>query len=296
MVGDDRHMGLWIFPLFVMAALLGAVTVGGLAVLYYAQEVGDLEAETAAAREQLREAVDDVDRAAKRAQEDIDKQVGQARDEFSRRSPVEGPGRAGVYAVSATQPDGEVRVGSAFTVFSNQTETYLVTSYGVVATEEGAATAVEVFLPGQTVTLRIHNVDPESDMAVMVAQGGPLPVLPWRAIDQPLRRGDALYAVGVAGTDTPAVVEGTVAAISTLAIVPDLPLNAFLAGGPLIDASGAVVGLASQSYAPFGAVEGTLLYAPPIRRICERLLDCTSEDVGGLRDGATSEAPRSGDS
>ena len=280
--GDDRHIGLWIFPLFVMAALLGATTIGGLAVLYYAQQVRDLEETTAAARRQLDEAVEDVRTAADDAQEDIDKQVAEARDEFSRRSPVQVPADAGIYAVSAEHPDGSTRVASAFTVFSNEQETFLVTTYTVAALEDGEALpAVNVFLPQQTVALRVHNVDVERDLAVLVADGGPLPVLQWRPVDEQVRRGDAIYAIGVAGPGTPTVVEGTVAGISETAIVPNVPLNSFLEGGPLIDASGHVVAVASQAYAPVGDVPGTLRDAPPIRLICERLIDCTSTDLGG---------------
>jgi S1-C subfamily serine protease len=281
--GDDRHIGLWILPLFIMVALLGATTVGGLAVLYYAQQVRQLEETTASARRQLDEAVEDVQRAAEKAQEDIDEQVGEARDEFSRRSPIDVPAEGGVYAVSAEHPDGSTRVASAFTVFSNQQETFLITTHRVAALDDGGVLpTVNVFLPDQTVALRVHNADPDRDLAVLVAEGGPLPVLKWRPADQPVNLGDAIYAIGVAGPGTPTIVEGAVAGSSDAAIVPNLQLNSFLEGGPLIDGAGDVVAVASQVYAPFGEVPGTLRYAPPIRLICERLLDCTSADVGGL--------------
>ena len=281
--GDERRIGLWILPLFVMVALLGATLVGGLAVLYYAQQVRDLEETTAGARARLDEAVEDVESAAKDAQTDIDRQLAQARDEFSRRSPIDAPPEAGIYAVSAQHSGGEVRVGSAFTVFSSSSETYLLTTYRVVATSEGGAVpTIDVFFPSDTVTMRVHSFDPEHDMAIAVAEGGPVPVLEWRPLDEPLRRGDALYAVGIAGTNTPTVMQGVVAGLSDVAIVPSVPVNAFTSGGPLVDGSGRVVAVASLDYAPFGVVEGNVVYAPPIRLVCERLLDCTAADVGGL--------------
>lgn len=284
--GDDRHIGLWIFPLFVMAALLGAVLVGGLAALYYGQQAADLKQTTAQARKGLDDIVDDVDEAAEEARQDIRRQVNRARDEFSRDSPVESPAKAGTYSVSATHDDGEVRVASAFTVFSNRNETFLISNYAVVATEGGGAVpTVEVFLPNQTITVPVHSVDRDRDLSVFVAQGGPLPVMEWRPADEPVSRGDAVYAVGVAGADTPAILEGRIAGASDLAIVPNLPINAFVAGGPLLDGSGRVVGIASQDYAPFGAVEGSLVYAPPIRMVCEVLIDCTAADVGAKEPG-----------
>ena len=291
--GDERHIGLWIFPLFVMAALLGAVLIGGLSALYYGQQASDLKETTAAARRGIDAVEGDVTTAARRARRDINRQVNQARDELSRQSPVTSPSDAGVYALSVTHPGGEVRVASAFTVFSNRNETFLISNYAAVATESGGAVdTVEVFLPGQTVTIPVYSVDRERDLSVLVAEGGPLPVLPWRPADEPVRRGDAIYAIGIAGANTPAVLEGQVAGVSDRAIVPSLALNAFVAGGPLVDGSGRVVGVASQDYAPFGTVEGNLVYAPPIRGVCEVLIDCTAADVGagGLSDPAAGGA------
>ena len=285
--GDERHVGLWIFPLFVMAALLGAVLIGGLSALYYGQQASDLKETTAAARRGLDTVVDDVNTAARRARRDINRQVNVARDDLSRESPITSLADAGVYSLSATHAGGEVRVASAFTVFSNRNETFLISNYAAVATQDGGAVdTVEVFLPEQTVTVPVYSVDRERDLSVLVADGGPLPVLPWRPADEPVRLGDAIYALGVAGANTPAILAGQVAGASDQAIVPNLPLNAFLAGGPLVDGSGRVVGVASQDYAPFGVVEGSLVYAPPIRGVCEVLIDCTAADVGagGLSD------------
>lgn len=283
--GDERHIGLWIFPLFVMAALLGAVLIGGLSALYYGQQVGDLEATTARARKNLDEVVGDVSTSAKKAQRDISKQVNQARDEFSRDSPVESPAAAGVYAATATHNGGEVRVGSVFTVFSNNAETFLLTTYAMVATAEGGAVdTVEVFLPQQTIRVPVHSFDRERDLAILTAQGGPLPVQDWRPAEETLQRGDALYAVGVAGPDTPAIVQGRVAGNSDLAVIPDIPINEFLAGGPLLDGAGRIVAISSMAYAPFGEVDGTLKYAPPVRLSCESLVDCTADDVGAAQD------------
>lgn len=280
-LGDDRHVGLWILPLFMMAALLGAVLVGGLATLYYSQQVRDLEATTVRARRDLDRVVADVSQSATQARSEITEQVNQARDEFSRASPITSPPRAGVYAVTARHRGGEVRVGSAFTVFSNDTETFLLTTYALVDDGQHAAVkTVDVLLPEQTVTVSVHSFDRERDLSVLTAQGGPLPVLEWRPVQDPVSPGDAVYAAGIAGPDTPAVLQGRVAGSSALAVVPDVPVNSFLAGGPLVDGAGRVVAVTSLEYAPFGAVDGTLVYAPPIRLSCEVLIDCTAADVG----------------
>src|SRR5688500_8815940 len=122
-LGGERRLGLWILPLFLVTALLAATVVGGLAVLYYGQQVRALAATTAEAQQGLRTAARHVDADTRQARSDINKQVREAREELSQRPPVTDPNKAGVYAVSATHPDQEVRVGSAFTVFSNPEET-----------------------------------------------------------------------------------------------------------------------------------------------------------------------------
>ena len=282
-LGGERRLGLWILPLFLVTALLAATVVGGLAVLYYGQQVRGLASTTSAARERLDTAARRVDADTKQARADINRQVREAREELSQRPPVTDPNQAGVYAVSATHPDQEVRVGSAFTVFSNPEETYLITTYSMVVLEtgRGTVTAAQVFLPGQAATARVHTVDLERDLALLVVDGGPFPVSQWRAAATELRISDAAYVVGVAGTDTPAVLSARIAGFSATAVLHDAPMNRFLAGGPLVDAEGKVIAMTSMDYAPFGVVDGDLRYAVPVREICVLVLDCTAEDLEG---------------
>jgi S1-C subfamily serine protease len=288
-LGTERRLGLWIVPLFLMTGLLGATLAGSLAILYYGQQVSRLESTTAAARAQLDEAVEGVTATAADAQEQIEESVRQFQEALATGSPIDSPGEAGIYAVSADHGGGEVRAGSAFTLFSDSSTTILVTTYRLVAREDGGAVpGADVYSPQGTFSARLHNFDRDLDLAVLVLQGGPVPVLDWRPPDEPITRGDRLFLAGIAGPDTAAVLEGRVAGISERTVVPSLPLNAFVAGGPLLDASGRVVAVASLDYAPFGRVEGDLTYGVPIRRLCERLIHCTAEDIGGLGEGGGS--------
>jgi S1-C subfamily serine protease len=296
-LGTERRIGLWILPLFLMTGLLGATLAGTLAILYYGQQVSRLESTTAAVRDQLDEAVEDVTATAATATEEIEDSVRRFQESLATGSPIESPAEAGVYAVSADHDGGEVRAGSAFTLFSDASSTFLVTTYRLVARDDGGAvTGVDVYAPEGTFTARLHNFDRDLDLAVLVLRGGPVPVLDWRPADEPVTRGDRIYLAGIAGPGTAAVLEGRVAGISDRAVVPALPVNAFVAGGPLLDSAGRVVAIASLGYAPFGSVEGDLTYGVPIRRLCDRLIRCTAEDVGGLGDeggsgGAPAEAP-----
>lgn len=279
--GSDRRLGFWILPLFLMTALLAATLAGGLAVLYYGQRVSKLETTTAAARAQLDAVSEDVNTTAEEAKAAIEEQVRQVRESLAQGLPIGAPNDSGIFAVSARHADGEVRVSSAFTIYSDASETFLVTNYRLVASPDGwALRSAEVFLPERTVTAAVHNFDRTLDVAVLVLRGGPLPVLDWRPADQAVTRGDALYAAGIAGPGTAAVAEGKVAGVSAAAIVPSMPLNEFLGGGPLLDASGQVVGVSSLDYMPFGRVEGSMSYGVPIRAVCRRLVRCTASDVG----------------
>lgn len=279
--GSDRRIGLWILPLFLVTGLIGATLAGTLAVLYFAQQVRELEETTAAARAELTQARDEVVATASEATAAIAAEAERVRGELAALPPVESPNAAGVYAVAATHADGEVRVGTAFTLFSDERETWFVANYRVVRTADGFAVPTgEVFLPDQTVTVGVHNFDRDRDVVVLVARGGPIPVLPWRPADAAVTRGDGLWLAGVAGTDTAAVYAGRVAGVSAQAVLPDLGLNAFLSGGPLLDAEGRVVAISSLDHAPFGKVAGDLTYAVPIRVLCERLIACTAADLG----------------
>jgi hypothetical protein len=294
-VGDERRIGLWLLPLFLLTAALAATLSGGLAVLYYAQQVSSLRAETAEARAQLDEAVTTVETAVEEATTAIDEQVARVRAQLAQGVPVPSPNDAGVYAVAARHPDGAVRVASAFTVFSDENETFLVTSYSAVSQAGGGAVErVEVFVPGQVVAGRVHAFDRSLDLAALVLSGGPLPVTEWRPAGEPLAIGDVLYLYGIGGPDTPAIVESRVAAASAEAVVPTTPVNAFTAGGPFLDVEGRIVAVGALQYRPFGPSAGALPYAVPIRALCDGLLRCTASDVGagGLGEGGSQAGDR----
>jgi len=280
--GSQRRIGLWILPLFLITGLLGATLAGGLAVLYYAQQVSRLESTTAAARAEAIAAANRVEAAAVQAEEAIRSQVAAVEESLAQGPPITSPNESGVYAVAASHPGGEVRVGSAFTLFSDQEETFLVTNYRVIAAAGGTAVdSVRVLVPGRDpVGVAVHNFDRELDLAVLVGEGGPLPVLPWRPAEEPMEIGGAVFLAGVGGQDMATVAEGTLAGIGPRALAAGLLLNPFVSGGPLLDGSGRVVAVSSLDYAPFGPADGGLTYAVPIRLLCAQLLQCTTADAG----------------
>lgn len=290
-LGSERRIGLWILPLFLISGLLGATLAGALAVLYFGQQVDRLEATTAGARAEVAAAGEELTRTAEDARAAIDEQVTEVERRLAVTYPVGLPADGGVYAASAHHARGEIRVGTAFTVFSDEGETYFLVNYRLIAAADGLALPVaDILLPGQRLTLRVHSYDRDLDLAVLVATGGPLPVLPWRPRSEPIERGAAVYVVGVAGADTAAIVEGRVGGVSRRAVLPVLPLNAAIAGGPIVDSAGRVVAVSSLDYRPFGDDTGGLHHAVPIHRLCERLLRCTRSDLEVGELGAEGEA------
>jgi S1-C subfamily serine protease len=280
-LGDERRLGLWILPLFLLTAAVSATLAGGLVVLYYSQQVSQLREETETARAQVEETAAGIQTTADEATGAIEDQVRRFREQLAQGLPVTSPNEIGVYAVSASHTNGAVRVGSTFVVFSDEQETFLVTTYGLVATDEGSAVGrVEVYIPGQTVAGRVHSFDRDLDLAIVVLSGGPLPVPEWRPPDEAVELGDAIYLAGIGGPDAPTVAEGRVAAASLDTIVPTFPVNSFTAGGPLLDVSARVVGIATLGYEPFGPSDGALRYAVPVRTLCRQLIRCTQSDTG----------------
>lgn len=118
--GRDR-LGWWLLPLFVMVGLGGAVLAGSLAVVYYAQQVSQLESETREAREELVGAADEVREAADDALEEIDERVEAVREEIARGLPLEDALEVGVVRLevdtrldaSRREPESESRVEPA---------------------------------------------------------------------------------------------------------------------------------------------------------------------------------------
>lgn len=96
LLGARDRLGWWLLPLFVMVGLGGAVLAGSLAVVYYAQQVSQLESETRETREELSGAADEVRDAADEAMTAIDEEVAAVRDELARDLPLEDALEVGV--------------------------------------------------------------------------------------------------------------------------------------------------------------------------------------------------------
>lgn len=307
--GGAGRLGWWTLPLFIAVGLLGAVLAGALAAVYYAQRVSALERETAEARRELTGAVERVSEVAAEARAAIESEVAAVRDELAVRLPIDDAVQFGIVTVRAEVverppappapqpgPTGEpppppppappprtvVRTGSGFAVVLSEGDAFFVTAFAVVADPERPQVAVEraeVRLGGDRLTARVHAWDPARDVALLRVDGLSNVAIPeWRQSDQPLNSGDRLFAVGLTPGGTLAQVTATVAAVDSTAVVIDAALPDVVRGGPLVDAEGRVVGVASTAYRPYGEASA----APPgvpVRLLCDRLIRCGAGDV-----------------
>lgn len=304
--GGPRRLGWWTLPVFVAVGLTGAVLAGSLAVVFYAQQVRNLERETAGARQELLGAVEEVSEVASEAIAAIRSEVAAVRDELGAVPPVRAPEEIGLVAVRATVPVAppapapspsptgeqtgeqteeppppppartEVRVGSGFAVVSGD-GTFFATSFAVVADPAQPETAIreaEVLLAGRVFPAQVHSWDPALDLALLRVDGvGDVIVAEWRPVEEQSTIGDRLFAVGLSPGGSLVQFGGALASMDATSVVTDIALLDAMRGGPLVDPQGRVVAVLSADYSPHGG-DGAVSPAVPVRLLCQRLVRC----------------------
>ncbi|MDQ6840516.1 MAG: serine protease [Actinomycetota bacterium] len=182
-----------------------------------------------------------------------------------------------VWAVNTLDAEGNPSVGSAFAVVSGPSQTLLVTSYSVVAAATyRAAPPLQVNQgggPDQPVTLRTW--DPGHDLALLVMAVGNQPVLHGTG-GIPAAAGQAVDMVSGAGGANGAIAAGKLLAVSATALADDIPPGNDGRGGPVIDTSGDVVGVASSAFMPppSAATPTGAHVGVPIGVVCAEVLVC----------------------
>lgn len=189
--------------------------------------------------------------------------------------------RDSVFLVSTLDRDGQPSVGTAFVLFSDSERSYLLTSHSTIA-----AATVE---PGPDITVRgqggdiaatLTSWDPERDLALLVAEDAPN--LPAIEVGDPssVDEGDRLFAVSALGSDGTSVVQGVVADVAADGIQHDVPVGVQFRGGPMLDADGKLVAIASRNYAPLPFAPEAVFFGIPIREACAEVVTCPTSLVG----------------
>lgn len=181
-----------------------------------------------------------------------------------------------VYFVSTLDQSGAPSVGTAFVVFADSQQSYLLTSYTTVQ----AATQQ----PGPPVTLRkqgqddlnatVFTWDPAHDFALLSVSTPNLPALTWAGTDAAPKVGDRLFAISGLGSTGASITQGFVGDVSADGIQHDVPVGMQFQGGPLLDSDGNVVAVASRTYSPLGFQPDAVYFAPLVRMSCDSVLRC----------------------
>jgi S1-C subfamily serine protease len=178
-----------------------------------------------------------------------------------------------VWFVSTLAPDGSASVGSAFVVFSDPQESFLLASYRTVeAATRIPGPAVELSKGADRIGASVVSWDPEHDLALLSVPRAGLPRLNWKAESAPL--GERLFGLTGLGVQGAAATQGTVVDVSAEGIQHDTPVGTHFQGGPLVTSDGEVVAIASLSYAPYNFASNSVYFAPGIRMSCLRVLRC----------------------
>ena len=180
-----------------------------------------------------------------------------------------------VWFVATLAEDGSPSVGSAFVVFADADQSFLLTSFNTVrASARRPAPAIELRkgddrLPGTLVTWEEGR-----DLALVSVKRGNLPRLSWSNSDPVVDPGERLFAISGLGSEGASVTQGLVSDVSSAGIQHDAPIGVQFQGGPLVTSNGDVVGVASRVYAPLGFRADSVWFSPAIRTACDKVLRC----------------------
>lgn len=181
-----------------------------------------------------------------------------------------------VFFVSTVDGSGAPSVGSAFVVFADTQQSFLLTSFTTIAAAtQKPAPAVTLRKQGQDdLKATVFTWDEARDLALLTVPKPGLPALPWVPTGEQPGLGDRLFALSGLGSGGSSVTQGSVADISADGLQHDTPVGPQSQGGPLLDSEGRVVAVASRRYSPVGFSTDAVWFAPLIRMSCEKVLRC----------------------
>ena len=185
-----------------------------------------------------------------------------------------------VFFVSTVDDTGAPSVGSAFVVFADNDQSFLLTDLAVVRSSTAQ--------PGPGITLRkgddelaaeLFTWDDASGIALLAVDRPALPALPF--VDDPssVQPGDRAFVVSGLGAAGASISQGTITDNASNAVQHDVGVGMAHRGGPLLDADGQVIAVASRNYSPLGFDPLAVFFAPPIRLACETVIRCPDGNV-----------------
>ncbi len=195
------------------------------------------------------------------------------------------PASAGpsVWMVETTDESGRPAVGSAFAVTGKDGGTALVTSLEVVrASTVAPAPTIELVKGEQRLAATLWTWDANNQLALLVVDTA-LPVLQLAPPEvRTASLGRRVFALSALGGQGATASPGVLIDQSARGLQHTAVIGAFFEGGPLLDGSGRVLGMATRYFQPFGVDGGDVLAAPSIDAMCRTLLRCADTTTGGV--------------
>jgi S1-C subfamily serine protease len=181
-----------------------------------------------------------------------------------------------VYFVTTVDQAGAPSVGTAFVVFADSQQSFLLTSYTTIqAATVQPAPAITLRKQGQDdIEGRLFTWDQGRDLALLSVDRANLPALNWISADAPPKIGDRLFAISGLGSTGASITQGFVADVSADGLQHDVPIGTQFQGGPIINSDGEVVAVASRTYAPLQFNPQSVFFAPLVRLACDAVLRC----------------------
>jgi S1-C subfamily serine protease len=182
-----------------------------------------------------------------------------------------------VYFVATLDETGAPSVGSAFVVFADDEQSFLLTSFQVVrAASAQPGPGIAVRKGDEELEATLFTWDEGRDLALLAVARPNLPALSFVEDPGSVRTGDRVFVVSGLGIGSggASIAQGTVADVAGNAIQHDAGVGAAHRGGPLLDADGRVIGVASRNYAPLGFDPLAVFFSPPIALACENVIRC----------------------
>ncbi|MEY2435582.1 MAG: serine protease Do [Acidimicrobiaceae bacterium] len=180
-----------------------------------------------------------------------------------------------VWFVQTLDENGAPSVGSAFVVFSDDQQSFLLTSYTVIRAATVQPAPVVTLVKGdERLDATVIQWEPTKDLALLSINKPRVAALPWASTDAQPRIGDRLFAISGLGSAGASITQGFVADVSADGLQHDAPVGTQFQGGPLLNSAGEVVAVASRAYSPLKFATLDVYFAPPIRASCDTVLRC----------------------
>jgi S1-C subfamily serine protease len=185
-----------------------------------------------------------------------------------------------VWFVTTLDEAGAPSVGSAFVVFADSEQSFLLTSHNTIrAATRNPAPRITVRKGDEELPAQLTAWDPANDLALLTLDRPNLPALTWAPTDAPLQVGDRVFVVSGLGAAGGSISQGFVADVSGTGIQHDSPVGAAFQGGPLLNSAGEVLAVASRAYSPLGFAPEAVFFGVPIRTSCTEVIQCPDPDT-----------------